>query len=337
MKNKLIAILLAVLLLTACAACTKTPAASAATDAPAATAEPTGAPTAEPTPEPVTLKVAALKGPTGMGLAYVMRDHQDAFNVEIFDAPDAVSAKFISGEIDIAAVPVNLAAVLSNKTGEAKMVAVNTLGVLYIVENGDSIQSLADLAGKTLYATGQGSTPEYVLSYLLEKNGLTDSVTVEYIGEHATLAAMAASGEAPLAMLPEPNVSTVLAKNETARVALDLTAEWNAVSDAPLVQGCYVVRSAVLEAHPEAVEAFIAACEESVAKVNAEEGAAALIAELGIVPSEAVAKRAIPRCNIVCLTGAEMQAAASGTLEILFNANPKSVGGKLPDASLYED
>ena len=134
-----------------------------------------------------TLRVAALKGPTGMGLAYLMQENSSEFPVELLDAPDVVTGKFINGEVDIAAVPVNLAAVLSNKTeGEAVMIAVNTLGVLYILENGETVQSMADLAGKTLYATGQGSTPQYVLEYLLEQNGLKDKVTVEYIAEHAT-------------------------------------------------------------------------------------------------------------------------------------------------------
>lgn len=283
-----------------------------------------------------TLRIAALKGPTGMGLAYLMQEEGSAFSVELLDAPDVVTGKFINGEIDIAAVPVNLAAVLSNKTdGKAVMIAVNTLGVLYILENGETVHSMEDLAGKTLYATGQGSTPQYVLEYLLEQNGLKDQVTVEYIAEHATLAAMAASGEAPLAMLPEPNVSSVLLKNESARIALDLTSEWDAVSDAQLLQGCYIVQRSVLESEPEAVRAFLSAAAESAARVNSEAEAPALIAELGIVGSEAIAARAIPNCNIVCLTGEQMQEAAEAMLSVLFAANPKSIGGQLPDASFY--
>ena len=283
-----------------------------------------------------TLRIAALKGPTGMGLAYLMQEESSAFSVELLDAPDVVTGKFINGEIDIAAVPVNLAAVLSNKTdGKAVMIAVNTLGVLYILENGETVHSMEDLAGKTLYATGQGSTPQYVLEYLLEHNGLKDQVTVEYIAEHATLAAMAASGEAPLAMLPEPNVSSVLLKNESARIALDLTSEWDAVSDAQLLQGCYIVQRSVLESEPEAVRAFLSAAAESAARVNSEAEAPALIAELGIVGSEAIAARAIPNCNIVCLTGEQMQEAAEAMLSVLFAANPKSIGGQLPDASFY--
>lgn len=285
---------------------------------------------------PVVLNVAALKGPTGMGLAYVMSEQADAYHIELFDAPDVVTGKFINGEIDIAAVPVNLAATLYNKTdGEAVMIAINTLGVLYVLENGDSVQSIADLAGRKLYATGQGSTPEYVLDYLLEQNGLSGQVEVEYLAEHATLAAMVASGEAELAMLPEPNVSSVLVKSETARIALDLTAEWDAVCDTALLQGCYIVRRSVLEQEPEAVKAFVEAAADSAARVVGEEGAAALVAELGIVGSEAIAARAIPNCNIVCITGEQMRQAASAMLQVLFDADPTSVGGALPDDALY--
>lgn len=210
----------------------------------------------------------------------------------MYDAPDVVTGKFISGEVDVAAVPVNLASVLYHKTeGEAVMIAVNTLGVLYILENGDSVQSLADLAGKTLYATGQGSTPEYVLNRLLSENGLSDGVTVEYVGEHAALAGMVASGEAELAMLPEPNVSAVLLKNDSVRIALDLTKEWESAFDTTLVQGCYIVRKSVLEAHPQAVKAFVEAAAASTEYMLSAEDAPTVAAAQGIVPSEDVAKR----------------------------------------------
>lgn len=281
------------------------------------------------------LNVAALKGPTGMGLAYLMADETNEDTIELYDAPDAVTAKFISGEIDVAAVPVNLASVLFAKTeGDTVALAMNTLGVLYIIENGETVQSISDLAGKTVYATGEGSTPEYVLNYLLEQNGLTD-VTVEYVGEHATLAQMAAAGEVEIAMLPEPNVSAVLAKNASTRVALDLTEEWNKVSDTALVQGVYVARKANYEANKAAIDAFMEKLAASVEKVNTEADAAAVVANAGIVPSEAIAKAAIPRANIVCVRGDEMKASVSAMLETLFAANPKSVGGAVPGDEFY--
>ena len=282
------------------------------------------------------LQIAALKGPTGLGLAKLAENTEDTFEISVYDAPDVVTGKFISGEVDVAAVPVNLASVLYHKTeGEAVMIAVNTLGVLYILENGDSVQSLADLAGKTLYATGQGSTPEYVLNRLLSENGLSDGVTVEYVGEHAALAGMVASGEAELAMLPEPNVSAVLLKNDSVRIALDLTKEWESAFDTTLVQGCYIVRKSVLEAHPQAVKAFVEAAAASTEYMLSAEDAPAVAAAQGIVPSEGVAKKAIPHCNLVCITGEEMQRIAGEMLSALFEANPKSIGGALPGDAFY--
>ena len=282
------------------------------------------------------LQIAALKGPTGLGLAMLAENTEDTFEISVYDAPDVVRGKFISGEVDIAAVPVNLASVLYHKTeGEAVMIAVNTLGVLYILENGDSVQSLSDLAGKTLYATGQGSTPEYVLNRLLAVNGLSDGVTVEYVGEHAALAGMVASGEAELAMLPEPNVSAVLLKNDSVRIALDLTKEWESAFDTTLVQGCYIVRKSVLEAHPQAVKAFVEAAAASTEYMLSAEDAPAVAAAQGIVPSEGVAKKAIPHCNLVCITGEEMQRIAGEMLSALFEANPKSIGGALPGDAFY--
>lgn len=282
------------------------------------------------------LSIGAMKGPTGMGLAKLMENSEDNFEITLYDAPDVVTGKFISGEIDIAAVPINLASTLYNKTeGEAVLLAINTLGVLYVLENGESVQSFADLAGKTLYATGQGSTPQYVLDRLLAENNLTDSVTVEYIAEHAALANMMAAGEATLAMLPEPNVSAVLLKNADVRVALNLTQEWDKVIDTTLIQGCYIVKKSVLDEHPKAVEAFVKAADESAAYMRTEADAASIAAAQGVVASEAIAAKAMQNCNLVCITGEEMKTIAAAMFETLYEANPASVGGKLPADDFY--
>lgn len=285
--------------------------------------------------EPVN--IAALKGPTGMGISYLM-DDADKYNVELQDAPDVVVGKFVSGEIDIAAVPINLAATLYNKTeGDVVLLNLNTLGVLYILENGDTVQSLADLAGKTVYASGEGATPQFVLDYLLAENGLTDQVTVEYVGEHTALAAMVASGEAQIALLPEPFVSAATIKNPETRVALDLNTAWEAASGTKLVMGVYIARRAFFDANPDQVKAFLADYTASVEKVNTSADAAQKIADLGIVGSAAIAKAAVPRSYIVSITGDEMKSAASAVLNVLFTANPVSIGGKLPGDDLYAE
>ena len=285
--------------------------------------------------EPVN--IAALKGPTGMGISYLM-DQTEKYNVELQDAPDVVVGKFVSGEIDIAAVPINLAATLYNKTeGNVVLLNLDTLGVLYIVENGDTIHSLADLAGQTIYASGEGATPQFVLDYLLAQNGLTDQVKVEYVGEHTALAAMIASGEAKIAILPEPFVSAVTVKNPDVRVALDLNEAWEAASGTKLVMGVYIANRTFYKEHPDQIKAFLKDYAASVDKVNTSADAAQKIADLGIVGSAAIATQAIPRSYIVSITGDEMKSAASAMLNVLFTANPKSVGGKLPGDDLYAE
>lgn len=284
--------------------------------------------------EPV--RVAALMGPTGVGLAYMMEEMGDAYQVELYNAPDQITGKFVSDEVDIAAVPVNLASVLYSKTeGGVAAIAVNTLGVLYLLDGTGDIATLHDLAGKTLYATGQGSTPEYVLSYLLESAGLADRVTVEYVADHTTLATMLADGTAAYGMLPEPHVSAALAKNAELRVALDVNALYKAAAGRDLVQGCYIVKQSYLNEHREEVERFLQDCAVSTERVNTAPDAAAVVVKHGIIGNETVARTAIPQCHVVCITGADMQDIVSGTLGVLFDANPASTGGRLPDPDFY--
>ena len=291
-------------------------------------------PNAEEPSEPV--RVAALAGPTGVGLAYMMQDMPDRYSVELFTAPDQVTAKIINGEVDIAAVPINLASVLYKKTeGKINVIAINTLGVLYLLENGNSVNSVSDLAGKTIYATGEGSTPEYVLNYLLAANGLTDEVKVEYIADNAELIAKLAEGSVQIALLPEPHVSIAMAQNENVRVALKVNDLWNEKNDTQLVQGVYIVRSEYLASNKSQVDAFLKDAEASANKVVTEEDAPAVVVAQGIIGKEPIAKRAIPNCNIVLVTGTEMKASVSAMHQVLFDANPKSIGGSMPGEEFY--
>lgn len=290
----------------------------------------------------VKIRVAAMNGPTGMGMARLADQVRNDMlpyecDVTFSGSPDDVRAGLLSGELDIAAVPVNMAAALYNKTGgEILTLAANTLGVLYIVEKGDTVQSMADLAGKKILAAGQGSTPEYVINYLLEKNGLTGSVEVEYVSEHAEAVTQMAAGNADLILVPEPFVTTALSKVEGARVALDLTQEWAKVSDADMVMGCLVVSKAFAEADPQALRHFMTQYAVSADYCTSHPAEAAVfIEEFGIMGSAALAEKAIPNCNIVCVTGREMVDMVTGMLTVLFDADPKSVGGSLPGEEMF--
>lgn len=290
--------------------------------------------TAEEPKEPV--RVAALAGPTGVGLAYLMQDQAEQYDVSIFNAPDQITAKIINGEVDIAAVPINLASVLYKKTeGEIVTVAVNTLGVLYVLENGESVSNIADLAGKTIYSTGQGSTPQYILENVLAANGLTDSVKVEYLADNTELIAKLAEGSVEVAVLPEPHVSIAMAKSENIRVALSMNDIWAEANRNDIVQGVYVVRKAFLSEHSAAVDAFLADAKESKNRALTEADAPSVVVAQGILGAEGIAKKAIPNCNLVLLTDEEMRSAVKAMLQTLFEANPASVGGALPSDDFY--
>lgn len=284
------------------------------------------------------IRIAELKGPTGMGMVKLAdKQNYPNYTVSIEASPDALNPRIISGEVDVAAVPVNLASVLYNKLdGDISVLAVSTLGVLYVLEAGSEVNSVADLAGKTVYATGQGATPEYILNYLLDKNGVAGSVEVNYVGEHAALATMLADGSAEIGMLPEPNVTSTLAGNDNLRIALNLTEEWNKVCSTELVQGVVIARKSFVNEHPEAIEQFLREYEKSSAFVNENiDEAAKLIVDAGILGNVEIAKKAIPNCNISFSKGEAMHKAVEGMLTVLFEANPKSIGGKLPDKDFY--
>ena len=295
--------------------------------------------------EPVSVRVGALKGPTAMGLVKLMNDSDSEEDTGICDyefsilaSPEEITQPLIKGELDIAAVPANLASILYNSTdGQIQTLAINTLGVLYIVENGDSVHSVEDLRGKTIYASGKGATPEYALNFMLESNGLEigKDVNVEFRSEHSECVAAITASEDAVALLPQPFVTTAMAANENIRIAIDLTKEWENASDCTLVTGVMVARKDFVQNHKDALDLFLEQYADSVDYVNENaKDASALVENYGIVKA-AVAEKAIPYCNIVCITGSQMKDKLAGYLEVLYGQNPKAVGGKLPDDGFY--
>ena len=261
----------------------------------------------------------------------------NSYEFSLVASPTEMTPRIVRGEVDIAALPANLASVIYNNTdGAVQVLAVNTLGVLYIVEHGDSVHSLADLAGRTIYASGKGSTPEYSLDYILKEAGLSDQVKVEWKSEHAECVAALVNDSDGVALLPQPFVTTAMMQDDSIRVAIDLNDAWDEVSpDSSLITGVIVARRQFVEANRDAVDAFLADYALSTAFANDDtQAAAALVGKYGIVP-EAVALRALPECNIVCITGNELENDLSAYLEVLYNANPASVGGTLPGEDFY--
>ena len=293
----------------------------------------------------VTAKVATLKGPTSMGMVKMMADQKDAkeknYEFTIGSSPDEIAPKFLKGEFDIVALPSNLASILYNKSqGKVQVLAINTLGILYLMENGDTVKSVGDLKGRTIYSSGKGAVPEYAFNYILKANGLNPDtdLRIEYKSEHTEVLAALLNDKSSLAVLPQPFATVASLKNKGLRPALDLTKEWDKASKnakSTMITGVVVVNKDFAAKYPEKIKKFMADYKASIDYTNTNvDDAAKLIEENNIVPA-AVAKKAIPQCNITYIDGSDMKDQLSGYLQVLFEANPKSIGGKMPADDFY--
>ncbi len=318
--------------------------------APTAKTPTTEAPTT-PAPKKPEVRITTIAGPTGVGMAQLMAQNDaqktaNAYTFDVVDDPTKAVAAVSNGSTDIAAVPTNLAATLYKKTsGKVQILAVNTLGVLYMLDNGAGIKAVADLKGKEIYSSGQGANPEYVLRYILEKNGLNPDkdVKLHFVEDNDALTAAIVQGAAQVAMVPEPKVTVCLVQMKAAgktvpTVALNMTEEWNKVAggSSTLMMGCVIARKEFVEKNGAAVQAFLKEYERSITAVKSDvEAAAGWCETYKIIPKAAIAKQAIPRCGLTFVTGAAMKQQLSGYLDVLFKANPKVVGGSMPADDFY--
>lgn len=344
MFKKLMSAVAAAALCVSLAACGATATSEAAAEA---TATPAPAVTEAPAEETASaetadgaLRVAVLKGPTTMGLVNLMAGEDAAdYDFEMYGKADEIVPQLVKGELDAAAVPANLAATLYQKTnGAIEVACINTLGVLYVVENGETVNSVENLKGKTIVTTGKGTTPEYVLRYILTENGVDpdNDVTLDFYSEATEALAQLQAGTSTIAMLPQPFVTSALAQVEGLRVALDMNEEWEKVAGSKLVTGVLVARKDAVEADPARFAAFMDGYKASVEAANTDlENTAALCEQYGIVAKAALAQKALPNCNIVFETGDEMKTDLETYFNVLYAADPTSVGGQLPADDFY--
>lgn len=344
MFKKLMSAVAAAALCVSLAACGATATSEAAAEA---TATPAPAVTEAPAEETAiaetadgALRVAGLKGPTTMGLVNLMAGEDAAdYDFEMYGKADEIVPQLVKGELDAAAVPANLAATLYQKTnGAIEVACINTLGVLYVVENGETVNSVEDLKGKTIVTTGKGTTPEYVLRYILTENGVDpdNDVTLDFYSEATEALAQLQAGTSTIAVLPQPFVTSALAQVEGLRVALDMNEEWEKVAGSKLVTGVLVARKDAVEADPARFAAFMDGYKASVEAANTDlENTAALCEQYGIVAKAALAQKALPNCNIVFETGDEMKTDLETYFNVLYAADPTSVGGQLPADDFY--
>ena len=298
------------------------------------------------TPVPAEVNLYVLSGPTGIGAMNLWAaadagETQNTYHITMPGANDEVVAAISNGDADIAAVATNLAATLYNKTsGGVTVLAVNTLGVLSLLGNGQEVATIADLAGKTIYAPGQGANPEYILRYVLTGNGLDPDkdVAIQFVGEGSELLTVWQTDPEAIIMAPQPVATSILMQNENAVTIFNMTDEWDKVSggDSTLMMGCVIVRNEFLQENPGAVALFLQEYAASIEKAQSDvEGTAALCEQYGLIPKAALAKAAIPSCGLTFVTGAEMKSALSGYLQVMFDADPKSVGGAMPGDDFY--
>lgn len=292
-----------------------------------------------------TVRIAGMKGPTSIGMVNILEKDSNGetandYEFTLAGTADEITPKLIKGELDIAAVPANLASVLYNNTkGEIQLLAVNTLGVLYIVSKGEEIVSVESLRGKTIIATGKGTTPEYTLRHILKENGIDpdNDVTLDFKSEATEVVAAVAQSETAIAMLPQPYVTVAQGKVSELKIALDLNEEWKKINnDSGIVTGVFVVRKSFANENPEAVKSFLSEYASSSAEVVKDATAsAALVKKHGIFDNEAVIAKAIPYCNITCIVGEDMKSPVNTYLGVLYANNEKSVGGKLPEDDFF--
>lgn len=287
------------------------------------------------------VRIGSLSGPTTIGIVNLMNDIEQGTNTHDYEftiatQPDEIAAALNAGELDIALVPANLAAILYNRTeGGVRVININTYGVLYCLSTDTSITSVSDLSGKTVITTGQGVTPEYAINYLLEQYGVTDC-TLDFKTEGAEVVASLNEDPSQIAILPQPAATAAMVQNPDLQAVFSLDDQWSQVSDSRLVTGVTIVRTDFYEAHPDAVAAFNEAHQNSAVAANSDvEGTAALVVAQGIVGAEPVAVRAIPLCNIDCNTGDDMRSDLEGYLQTLYDANPESIGGAMPGDDFY--
>lgn len=296
--------------------------------------------------ETANVRVGSLKGPTSIGLVELMEraeydetENNYAFTIEV--AADTLLTKMVQEELDIALVPANVASVLYNKTeGQVVVIDINTLGVLYMVTGDEGITDIRDLKGKTIYLTGKGTTPDYVLQYVLEENDISlDEVTLEYKSEATEVAAVLKTDTTAIGLLPQPFVTAAMVQNEALKVVFDMNQEWNKLQGedgSMMVTGVTVVRREFLEENEEAVIRFMQDHQWSAEYVNNNvEAAATLVVKEGIIEKAPIAQKAIPNCNITYIDGEEMKQALSGYLSVLFEKDAKAVGGAMPGEDFY--
>lgn len=291
------------------------------------------------------VRVGGLKGPTTMGILFMQdaENSEERYQFSMVTAADELVASVVREEIDIALLPANVSSVLYAKTeGKVNVIDINTLGVLYLLSADQELGAmegltLSDLQGKTIYLTGMGTTPDYVLRALMKANQIAeDAIHLEYKSEPAEVAAILSEDATAIGLLPQPFVTSAMLQNESLHIIMDMDREYASTFGEHMVTGVTIVRSGFLEEHGTLVDQFLEDHHNSIRLINEDpKQGAELVVNAGILPKAPVAEKAIPNCNLQFVAGEEMKAALSSYLQNLYEIEPKSIGGNIPTEDFY--
>lgn len=295
-------------------------------------------------PDDTKIRIGVLSGPTAMGALKLWNDNDPRYEFTLYTSPDLILPDITAGKLDIAALPTNNAAAFYNANGkDTRVIALNTLGVLYLLDATGTVKSLSDLAGKTVYVPNAGSNPEYIVRHILEKNNINATVETSIV-QPAAIQQELLKGTIEIAVLPQPAATATVVNAKTNKnmdISMsDLSAEWNKIETTPIAQGCLLASAEFCEEHPRALKDFLEKYEASVSYMNNAENldaAADLVVAKGILPKAAIAKKALPQCAITYMDGADMKETLEAFYGILHSYAPQSIGGEIPDATFYYD
>ena len=293
------------------------------------------------------IHIAAMNGPTLMGLGHLYNaengkaDSKYTFTKE--GTPDAVVAGLANKTFDAACLPANTAAIVFNTDSiDIQVAAISMLGVLYVVQKAGTpvIANLADLSGQTVYLTSQGSTPDVAFRYLLAQNNI-NNVKLEFETEGSIIAAgiKTANSKYDYALLPQPAATVASSGPGAATEAIHLSGEWKKFHpESDIITAVLVVRTAYIKNNRAAFEKFLEDYRKSVEFVTDARNldiSAGYVVDMGIVPALPLAKAALLKCGITFIRAEEMRTSLSQFYQVLYDQNPRSIGGKIPSQKFY--
>lgn len=285
------------------------------------------------------INVACFRAGSAVSLTHARATKEDACVITFSNSVDEITSLIKSGKADIAALPLNTAAQLYNKTnGGIKIMSITALNSLYLVEKGDIIKKLSDFKGKTVVTSGKGTVFDYYLLYVLKESGIdpeTD-ITIRYLDTYDDVVADAkGENSSGLCVVPCNYACEILYAEKGYDTVESFTNILKLKTEMVFAAECLAVRTEYLEAHPDLVEEFLDFADMSATFITSSARAGLYLIDAKLFADEEKALANVFNCNPVCIQGDELVTLASENLKFLYELDPDSVGGALPDENIY--